>query len=106
MAAYGSFKKIVLGQGEEIIIDNGYFLAAEKNFEYDVVKLGKTLTSSFFGGEGFGMKFVGPGTVYMQSKNLTNFALTLSSYMPSKGGSGTNNSLLNFSFGSGGEDEE
>ena len=49
--------------------------------------MGKTLTSAFFDGEGFGMKFVGPGTLYIQSKNISNFAVTLSSYMPNKSGS-------------------
>lgn len=99
LGAYGSFEKIVLNSGEEIVVDNGYFLAAEKKMDYTIVNMGKTLTSAFFGGEGFGMKFVGPGTLYIQSKNITNFAVTLSSYMPNKGSSGNNNSLFNFSIG-------
>ena len=99
LGAYGSFEKIVLNSGKEIIVDNGYFLAAEKKMDYTIVNMGKTLTSAFFGGEGFGMKFVGPGTLYIQSKNISNFAVTLSSYMPNKSGSGDNNSLFNFSLG-------
>jgi len=97
LGAYGSFEKIVLTSGQEIVVDNGYFLAAEKNMDYTIVKMGKTLTSAFFGGEGFGMRFVGPGTLYIQSKNISNFAVTLSSYMPNKSSSG--NSLFNFSIG-------
>ena len=99
LGAYGSFEKIVLNSGKEIVVDNGYFLAAEKKMDYTIVNMGKTLTSAFFGGEGFGMKFVGPGTLYIQSKNISNFAVTLSSYMPNKSSSGNNNSLFNFSLG-------
>lgn len=99
LGAYGSFEKIVLNSGQEIVVDNGYFLAAEKKMDYTIVNMGKTLTSAFFGGEGFGMKFLGPGTLYIQSKNISNFAVTLSSYMPNKSGSGNNNSLFNFSIG-------
>ena len=99
LGAYGSFEKIVLNSGQEIVVDNGYFLAAEKKMNYTIVNMGKTLTSAFFGGEGFGMKFLGPGTLYIQSKNISNFAVTLSSYMPNKSGSGNNNSLFNFSIG-------
>lgn len=91
LGAYGSFKKIVLNSGEEIVIDNGYFLAAEKKMNYTIVNMGKTLISAAFGGEGFGMKFVGPGTLYIQSKNISNFAFTLKSYMPNSS-SGNNNS--------------
>jgi uncharacterized protein (AIM24 family) len=82
LSAYGSFEKIELGVGEKIIIDNGYFLACEKKMNYAIEKLGKTLFSSFLGGEGFGMLFVGPGTIYTQSKNVANLAYTLSVYMP------------------------
>lgn len=99
LGAYGSFEKIVLNSGQEIVVDNGYFLAAEKKMDYTIVNMGKTLTSAFFGGEGFGMKFAGPGTLYIQSKNISNFAVTLSSYMPNKSGSGNKSSLFNFSIG-------
>jgi uncharacterized protein (TIGR00266 family) len=99
LGAYGSFEKIVLNSGQDIVVDNGYFLAAEKKMNYTIVNMGKTLISAFLGGEGFGMKFVGPGTLYIQSKNISNFAVTLSSYIPNKSGSGNNNSLFNFSMG-------
>ena len=96
LGAYGSFEKIVLKAQEKILVDNGYFLAAEKKMDYTIEKMGKTLTSSLFGGEGFGMQFIGPGILYIQSKNISNFAYILNSYMPK---SGNNNSSL-FSFSS------
>lgn len=83
LATFGSFERIDLAQNEEIIIDNGVFLAAQSHMNYTLVRLGKTFTSSFLGGEGFGMKFVGPGTIYIQSKNLNNFSQMMSRYIGS-----------------------
>ena len=73
LTCYGTFEKIELKDKEEIIIDNGYFLACNKKMDYTIEKLGKTMSSTFLGGEGYGMKFIGPGTIYTQSKNLSNF---------------------------------
>lgn len=73
LTCYGTFEKIELKDKEEIIIDNGYFLACNKKMDYTIEKMGKTMTSTFLGGEGYGMKFIGPGTIYTQSKNLSNF---------------------------------
>ena len=79
LACYGTFEKIELKTNEEIIIDNGCFLAANKNMNYTIESLGKNILGTLFGGEVFGMKFVGPGTIYIQSKNLNNFAADINS---------------------------
>lgn len=83
LATFGSFERIDLLPNEEIILDNGVFLAAPSHMNYTLVRLGKTFISSFLGGEGFGMKFVGPGTIYTQSKNLNNFGQMMSKYVGS-----------------------
>lgn len=83
LATFGSFERIDLLPNEEIILDNGVFLAAPSHMTYTLVRLGKTFISSFLGGEGFGMKFVGPGTIYTQSKNLNNFGQMMSKYVGS-----------------------
>lgn len=83
LAAFGSFERIELKTNEEIIIDNGIFLAAPSFMKYTLVKLGKSYISSFLGGEGFGMRFVGPGIIYTQSKNLNNFGQMMSRYISS-----------------------
>jgi uncharacterized protein (TIGR00266 family) len=79
LACYGTFEKIELKKNEDIIIDNGCFLAANKNMNYTIESLGKNLLGTLFGGEVFGMKFVGPGTIYIQSKNLNNFVADINS---------------------------
>jgi uncharacterized protein (TIGR00266 family) len=73
LCAYGTFKRIDLAANEKIVLDNGTFLACPVALQYKIVRLGKTLFSSLAGGEGFGMEFVGPAALYMQSKNVNEF---------------------------------
>ena len=49
------------------------FLACHNKQQYSIEKIGKSLFKSFFGGEGFGMKFTGPCTVFIQTKNINEF---------------------------------
>jgi uncharacterized protein (AIM24 family) len=64
ICAYGNLEKIIIPKNDYLIIDNGIFLACNNKYQYDISKLGKSLFSSFFGGEGFGMKFKGPAEIY------------------------------------------
>lgn len=81
LSNYGTFEKITLPKGEEIIIDNGVFLAADSTMNYEILKLGTSFISSILGGEGFGMKFTGPGDIYIQSKNLNDLFSLISKYV-------------------------
>jgi len=69
LCAYGNLEKIEIPKDDYLIVDNGIFLACENKNEYEITKLGKTLFSSLFSGEGFGMKFTGPQEIYIQTKN-------------------------------------
>lgn len=90
LGAFGSFRRHELLANQTLTVDNGLFLAAINKPSggelYTVVKLGKTLVSSFLGGEGLGMRFRGPCTVYTQSHNLNEFAGQVIARMPSSGG--------------------
>lgn len=81
LSNYGTFEKIILAENESIIIDNGIFLAAPSSLKYTLVKLGKSFISSILGGEGLGMKFIGPGHIYIQSKNLNDLFDLISKYV-------------------------
>jgi uncharacterized protein (AIM24 family) len=70
-----------------LLVDNGLFLACVRPAGnsgklYSIVKLGKTLISSLLGGEGLGMKFQGPATVYTQSHNLNDLAGMIAARLP------------------------
>lgn len=73
LCSYGSFERIDLDTNEVAVLDNGTFLACPANLNYQIVRLGKTLLSSLAGGEGLGMQFVGPASLYLQSKNINDF---------------------------------
>ena len=81
LSNYGTFEKIDLKENETILIDNGIFLAAPSQLKYTLVKLGKSFISSILGGEGLGMKFTGPGHIYIQSKNLNDLFDLISKYV-------------------------
>lgn len=73
LSTFGSFERIEVPENDEIIVDNGMFLACHNRQQYSIEKIGKSLFKSFFGGEGFGMKFTGPCTVFIQTKNINEF---------------------------------
>jgi uncharacterized protein (TIGR00266 family) len=75
LSSFGMFEKHALLPQEEMIVDNGVFLAVDNDLDYEIVKLGRTILGSLFSGEGFGMKFVGPCTLYSQSKNFNDFSI-------------------------------
>lgn len=83
LGGYGSFEKHELKDANDVLtIDNGIFLACPNQMQYSIVKLGRSLWSSFAGGEGFGMEFRGPGFVYTQSKNFQDFMMQVSKEPP------------------------
>jgi uncharacterized protein (AIM24 family) len=68
--AYGSIERHDLKQGQSLLVDNGLFFACTAGTRFEIAKLGKNWTSTVLGGEGIGMRFKGPGTVYTQSHNF------------------------------------
>jgi len=73
LSAYGNFEQESVDANDSILLDNGMFLACHNTHQYELERIGKTLFGSFLGGEGFGMKFNGPCTVYIQTKNINEF---------------------------------
>lgn len=93
LSNYGTFEKITLQPNETIIIDNGIFLASPSHMNYTLEQLGNSVISSIFGGEGLGMKFTGPGEIYIQSKNFNDLCSLISKYVSA--GTTTNNVAVN-----------
>lgn len=86
LCAYGTFERIDLEVNEVAVLDNGTFLACPASLNYQVVRLGKTLLSSLAGGEGLGMQFTGPASLYIQSKNINDFYAIISNNTEAKAG--------------------
>jgi uncharacterized protein (TIGR00266 family) len=80
----GEITEYTLAEGQALKVDPGYLAAFEPSVEYDIRSV-KGLKNMFFGGEGLFLAYVkGPGKVWLQSMPLSNLAMKLASYMPTK----------------------
>ena len=71
-----------LAPGEHYILDTGHLVAFEESASYTVKKAAKGLFSTLASGEGLVCDFVGPGKIWVQTRNLKGFAGLIASLMP------------------------
>jgi len=64
---------IQLQDGEDYFIDNGHLVAWNCKYKIERVASGGIM-SNFSAGEGLACRFTGPGTVYLQTRNVNAFA--------------------------------
>jgi uncharacterized protein (TIGR00266 family) len=83
LSCYGSVYERKLAVSESYTVDTGHMLAFEETMSYTVKKAAKGLFSTLASGEGLVARFEGPGTLYIQSRNLSGFAALLSKLLPS-----------------------
>lgn len=81
--AWGGIIKRELGSGETMILDNYQLVALSATADYRVTKHGNFKTT-LFGGEALVIEIAGPGTVYLQTKNLMEFARALVPFLPKR----------------------
>ncbi len=82
ISSFGAIMEVGIAAGEEYVIDNGHVVAWSADTELHVVKAGATWISSFTSGEGLGCKFVGPGKVWLQTRNPDSFGQWLRRFVP------------------------
>jgi len=81
----GEVREIQLAPGERIMVDPGHIAMFEPSVNYDIAGV-KGLKNVLFSGEGlFLATLTGPGKIWLQSLPLSNLAMKLARYMPSKG---------------------
>ncbi|KAJ6087379.1 hypothetical protein N7467_006293 [Penicillium canescens] len=73
MQSFGAIIKKDLVDGEKYYIDNGHLVAWNCKYKIERVASGGII-SGYGTGEGLACKFEGPGTVYLQTRNLNAFA--------------------------------
>jgi uncharacterized protein (TIGR00266 family) len=71
--SFGAIDYHGLGAGESLVVDNYHLVAFDDTCTYDVKKFGG-LKSTILGGEGLVTEIEGPGDVYIQTKNVREFA--------------------------------
>jgi uncharacterized protein (TIGR00266 family) len=82
---FGAIDKHELGAGEDLIVDNYHLAALSDTCKYEVHMFGG-LKSTILGGEGFITQIWGPGEVYVQTKNVKEFADWIWRYIAPKVG--------------------
>jgi len=81
--AWGGILKKELQSGEKMILDNYQLVALSTTADYRVTKHG-SLKTTLFGGDALVIEIVGPGTVYLQTKNIMEFARSLVPFLPKR----------------------
>jgi len=70
---FGAIDEHALRAGESLVVDNFHLVAFSDTCQYTVRKFGN-LKSTLLGGAGLVTDIVGPGEVYLQTRNLSEFA--------------------------------
>ena len=65
---YGGIIEESLGDGERFVVDNRHVVAFSVGMAYESVVLAASLKDSFLSGEGFVVRFTGPGRVLYQTR--------------------------------------
>lgn len=81
--AWGGILSMELKEGEKMILDNYQLVAMSSRASYTVGKHGG-LKTTIFGGEALVIEIVGPGKVYYQTKNFTEFVRYLIPFLPQR----------------------
>ena len=95
--AYGGIIQKQLEIGEKLVLDNYHLVAMSVDAIYKVMKLGG-LKTTILGGEGLITEITGPGTVFIQTKNLKEL-IDLLGIRTSNETSGSGVSVGGFKFG-------
>lgn len=81
--AWGGILKKQLNSGEKMILDNYQLVALSSTADYRVTKHG-SLKTTLFGGDALVIEIVGPGTVYLQTKNIMEFVRSIVPFLPKR----------------------
>jgi len=99
VSSFGGILKKELKPSEKFIVDNGHIVAFPANMQYNIRKAGDSMMSMMTTGEGLVTEFTGPGTIYMQTRNLRTFAEELNPFLRSRQKSQGGSNILGQVFG-------
>jgi len=81
-SCYGALDRVMLGPGERIVVDSGHVVAFGDSISYTTRTVTRGLVQTLKSGEGFVFEFTGPGPVWIQSRNPTEFVAWLTNELP------------------------
>ncbi|KAL4775198.1 tryptophan RNA-binding attenuator protein-like domain-containing protein [Aspergillus nidulans var. acristatus] len=76
MQSFGAIVKKDLAEGESYFVNNGHLVAWNCDYKLERVASGGII-SNISAGEGLACRFFGPGTVYLQTRNVAAFAMQI-----------------------------
>jgi uncharacterized protein (TIGR00266 family) len=92
LSSFGAIHAKELAPGEEYIVDTGHIVAFEGSVQYRIEKATgrsqgvggflKGMVQSALSGEGLVCRYRGPGTIYLQTRQLPGFARQLLPFLP------------------------
>lgn len=68
LSSYGGIVEQNLAEGERFVLDNRNIVAFTDTMPFESVVLTKSIKDSFLSGEGFVVRFTGPGKVIYQTR--------------------------------------
>lgn len=80
VGAFGALEPVTVNG--DLIIDTGHLVAWESHLQYKIAKATTGWIDSFLSGEGLVCHFSGQGTVYVQSRNTSEYGSTLGALLP------------------------
>lgn len=84
VSSFGGIVKIDVPKNTEYIVDNSHIVAWPDSMEFKIEKATKSWLNSFTSGEGLVVRFKGPGTVYIQTRNSRSFGAWIKQFIPLK----------------------
>ncbi len=84
VSSFGGIFRKDIPAGKQFIVDNGHLVAFPSSMQYEIKSVGGDIVNMVTSGEGLACVFTGPGSVYLQSRNLRTFAETLNPFLPDR----------------------
>jgi uncharacterized protein (TIGR00266 family) len=84
VSSFGGIVKIDIPKNSEYIVDNSHLVAWPDSLDFKIEKASKSWLNSIKSGEGLVVRFKGPGSIYIQTRNSKSFGSWIKQFIPSK----------------------
>lgn len=81
-SCYGALEVVTLADGESMVLDSGHMVAFTDGLAFTTRMVTKGIVQTLKSGEGFVFEFTGPGQVWIQSRNPSEFINWMASVLP------------------------
>lgn len=82
LACYGAVELVELAAGESFVLDSGHMVAFGDSVTFTTRKVTSGIMQTLKSGEGFVFEFTGPGQIWVQSRNPSEFIGWLTATLP------------------------